>query len=115
MIKEMEFLQKSIKYVQRLDTIKPKKDEAYDGQRACGAEIKKIKPKLDAFSATLDAMSEEFKASKVLKEENKEELDKLEEGVQEIKAKIDKVKEDKAAVKEEYYHKLFDFEVEKED
>lgn len=36
LIKDLEFLKKSISYVKRLDEIKPKRDEAYDKQKSAG-------------------------------------------------------------------------------
>jgi len=50
-----------------------------------------------------------------LRETNKEGLDELEQKIQVIKDQIAKIFEEKIKVKEEFYHKKFDFAVEQDE
>ena len=71
-----------------------------------------MRDKLDNYNATLDKMTEEFKAQKATREDNKEELDALEKKVQDIKTDIGKIIEEKEATKEEHFKQLYECELE---
>ncbi len=58
--------------------MQPRKDELYTEQKKLGPHIKKFKKEIQKLDKILDSMSEAFKASKALREENKGELDLLE-------------------------------------
>jgi len=113
-LKEISFLRKSLSYVERLDAIKPKKDEAYSKKKAALGARKKFGPQIRAIDETLDRMNEEYKASAALREEKKEDLDKLEEQIQEIKAEIDTLFQKKGEVKEAHYKEKYEWHVERD-
>lgn len=114
-IKEIDFLKKSLVYVKRMDEIKPKRDELYERMKEAQDHLNKIKPKLDEYSKLLDTIKADQEESKKLRETNKEGLDELEQKIQVIKDQIAKIFEEKIKVKEEYYHKKFDFAVEQDE
>ncbi len=112
--KEISFLKKSIEYVARLDVIAPKKDEAKALKDSVKKERGKLIPKLKSYDKILDAMTAEFKANAENREENKEELDALEEKIQTLKTEISEVFEKKNVVKEEHYKAMYEWACEKD-
>lgn len=84
-------MKKSLTYVKRYDEIQPRRNELYDWLKEAKNHLDKIKPKIEEYGKLLDTIKKEQEESKVLRENNKEDLDELEGKIQKVKDEIAKV------------------------
>ena len=87
LIKEIDFLKKSIVYVKWLDELLPKRDSLNTLRKEAQVHIDKLKPQMDEFDARLNEIKKEQEEFKAKKEEQNGDKEKI----QELKDEIAKI------------------------
>lgn len=107
-IKETDFLRRSLEYVEQYDALKPKLDAIKDELKPLYGQQKKLRDQIGKYNTQLDQMNEDFRTSQQLREENKEELDKLSAKIDAVKEEIQKLFEKKGEIKEQHFKLKFE-------
>ncbi|CAI2362050.1 unnamed protein product [Moneuplotes crassus] len=110
--KEIDFLKKSIKYVEKLEKV-PDTKENWNNARDLDKKCKKFRHEISQIDALLDIMSAENKKRKELSEDKKVELKKFDEKMDKIREQIKEVEKKKDEAREEYYKLKYEFECQK--
>jgi len=111
--KEIAFLKKSIKYVEKLEKIRDTK-KLREEVKANNKESKALREKIAKYNNILDIMNEEFKERKKISGEKKEELQKLDAKMDSIREEIKAVEVRKDEAREDYYKRKYEYECQKE-
>lgn len=108
--KEMTFLEKSKKYVQKLEKIEPELETLKEAVKGYEKKAKVHRKEINKINQILDAKAEENKKRKEISTEKKADLDLLEEKVQKVKAQIKEIEIRKDEAREEYYRRKYEYE-----
>ncbi len=110
--KEISFLKKSLKYVEKLEKI-PDTKKNWEAAKAFDKESRKYRTEIAKINNLLDTMNEEFQKRKEMSEDKKVELKAFDEKMDKIREGIKAVEVRKDEAREEYYKKKYEFEVQK--
>lgn len=113
-IKQIDMLEKSKKYVEKVQKIMPEKEKLSEKVKVLEKQAKDHRKEIIRINKILDELNADFKKRKEVSQENKTELDELEEKIQSIKTEINEIDIRKNEFREEHYKRKYEFECQKQ-
>lgn len=110
--KEIDFLKKSIKYVEKLEKV-PDTKKNWEAAKELDKQSRKLRHEIAQINELLDTMNEEFQKRKEMSEDKKVELKAFDEKMDKIREGIKEVEKKKDEAREQYYKLKYEFECQK--